>query len=207
MAGDTSDGINYFISIEKEHLDFLGEIRHWQNIKIGFEEALVWLKDLTHSQVDAIEVKCIPFKQLYYSKGAKLFRQGSLLPERNIPPLLWTAIDRGLPVKLPSFNHNYFGITEKIAIKIIASSEEAEAYALLTSMQSLGSYLETASAIRLKNLQWSIINDQAMIFGVPLLPVNGTVYWRNAHFLFPAGYNLELHTLLPVLNNMLNESD
>jgi hypothetical protein len=202
MAIDPSNGINYFLSVAVEHKDYLGAIRHWSNLKIAFEEDLVWVKDLTSVQLDSIEIKSIPYKQLYYSSGPKLFLQGSLLPSRNIPFLLWTPIKRGLPVRLPSFNYNYFGIQDRASIRVIASANEVEAFALMVDMKALGGYLETAPAIRLKNLSWAIVEDRkALILGMPLLPLQGEVFWRRNDFLLPAGYDLEL----PALSGMISE--
>jgi hypothetical protein len=205
MAIDPSNDITYFLSVAVGHKDYLGAIRHYSNLKIAFEEGLVWVKDLTSVQLDSIEVKSIPYKQLYYSSGPKLFLKGSLLPSRGVPSLLWTPIERGLPVRLPSFNHNYFGIQDKAGIRVIASVNEVEAIALMVDLQLLENYLETAPAVRLKNLSWTIVEDRkALILGTPLLPLQGKVFWRRDDFLLPAGYDLELPVLCDTIHKELN---
>lgn len=208
MALDPSNGLNYFLCIAAEHAHYLAAIRHWNNLKIAFDEKVVWIKELSAVQADTVEVKSIPYKELYYASGHKLFLKGSLLPERNIPSLLWTPIERGLPVKLPAFNHNFFGIHSKAIVGLIPSDEEKEAHGLIVDLSTLQTYIETAPAIRLKGLHWAIIdNKQAIILGNPLLPLQGQVFWQMDDFLLPAGYRLELPVLAGTLNDILNANN
>jgi hypothetical protein len=205
MAVDSANGLNYFLSLPAQHKDLLYSIRHWQNLKIAFDEDLVWVKELNFFQVNSIEVKSIPFKELYYLSENRLFPKGSLLPGTNVPSLLWTPIERGLPIERPSYNHNYFGITEKIKIRLKPSEKEQEAFGLLVSMDTLSAYLETAPAIRLKNLSWVLIDDNSLILGFPLLPLQGSVYWRRDNFLLPVGFDFEFPILSDVINNFLSD--
>ncbi len=205
MASYSSNGVSWYLSLPVQHKEYLGAIHHWQNVKIGFEEKTVWLKDLTAVQIDSIKLKTIPYKELYYASGSQLFLQGSLLPARTIPALLWTPVERGLAIQLPPFNHNYFGINNKIEIRLCHCSAEKEAFALLVNSSTLQSYVEGAAAIRLNLLSWVIVDDStALVFGVPLLPLPGEVYWRSGNFLFPAGCNLELPLLAETLQNLIN---
>lgn len=207
MAIDSANSVAYFLSLPLQHKDYLGAVRHWDNLKVGIEEDLIWVKDLTTVQVDSVEIKSIPHKTLYYSNGPFLCRQGSLLPDRALPSLLWTPIERGLPIELPAFNHHYFGLSEKVAIRLMPTDEEQEAYANLVSMEALQHYVETAPAVRLQKIQWVIVNEKALLAGIPLLPLKGDVYWRQNNFLLPAGYRFELSLLTETLQAMLNPDD
>lgn len=205
MAQDITDPVNYYLQIERTHQNDLAAIRHWSNLKIAFDETHIWVRDFDHVQMNAFEVKSIPYKNVYYSKNGKLFLLNSLLPDRNIPSLLWTPIERALPVELPSFNHNFFGIHEKIAINLVPSAKETDAFALVADISLLHQYISTAAAIRLKSLSWvKVGSSQALILGRPLLPVSGKVLWQMNNFLIPAGYAFELAILAEPLANLLN---
>jgi hypothetical protein len=205
MEKDPANSISYYLSIAQVHKNDLGAIRHWENLKIAFEEDLIWVKDFTAGQIEGLEVKSIPYKEVYYSMAGKLFKRGSRLPHRNLPALLWTPIERGLPVRLPAFNHNYFGITNKATIRLVLSDKEQEAFGLLTSLTLLQTYMESAPAIRLQHLQWALINeDKAIILGTPQLPVPGAVFWQQSDFLIPAGYDLEFPVLTDTMQDLLN---
>lgn len=197
----------YFLEIKKENKDFLGSIRHWDNLKIAFEADVLWVKDFLSEQINSPEIQQIPYKKVYELKENLLFEQGNLLPSKKLPSgLLWTPILRALPVSLPKFNHNFFGIDQKLEIKIKASEEIKEAYALLVNYDELKLYIETAPRYRLEPLQWVVLGKNALILGNPLLPIKGKTYWLDHNFLLPTGYNFEWFALAKTFQEELNLS-
>lgn len=205
MAKHAANDLVYYLVMDELHRDDLAAIRPWQNLKLAYDQAQIWVKDLSYVQVESPEVKCIPYKTLYYESEGKLFLLNSLLPDRRMPSLLWTPIERALPIKLPSFNHNYFGIDQKVALQLITSEAEYEAEVMITSLDTLEAYLATAPAVRSGPLSWALLNhDQVLIAGTPMLPVDGDVYWRKDHFIIPAGYEFELDMLCHTMNDLLN---
>lgn len=205
MAKHAANDLVYYLVINELHGDDLAAIRPWQNLKLAYDQKQIWVKDLSYIQVESPEVKCIPYKTLYYESEGKLCLLNSLLPDRNVPSLLWTPIERALPVKLPSFNHNYFGIGQKVALQLAPSEAEHEAEVMITAAATLEAYLATAPAVRCKPLSWALLNgNKAFIAGTPMLPIDGEVYWRKGHFIIPAGYEFELDMLCPAMNDLLN---
>jgi len=186
------------------HKEYLGAIRHWSNLKIGFEGGEVWIKNLDAFQVDSVEVKSIPYKHVYYEAEGHLFLKGSLLPARNMPGVLWSPIERGLEIELPSFNHNYFGIDQSINTRLIPSEKEEDCTGLYMPMKELEVFIQTAPSVRLKDLSWCLLGDNAFILGKPLLPVKGEVLWQREMFFIPAGWDLEYPVLSNVINEMIN---
>lgn len=205
MAEDASNRISYYLALDRSYLDACGQIRCWDNLKAGFEDNLLWIKDFDYAQILSPEVKTIPFKMVYYEKEGKLFQMDHVLPDRRVPSILWTPIQRAFPIELPSFNHNYFGIQEKIALKLIPSETEHPSAAMMISLESLAIYLEQAPAVRLAGIKWIVIDARsALLVGVPLLPISGDVYQIWKDFLIPAGYQFDLHLLAGRLNKKLN---
>ena len=203
MAADTSDAISYFLSLAHRDQHYLGSIRDWDNLKMGKEGELIWVTGFIESQIKALELQTIPHKQVYNAKDGKLFKLGSLLPSRNQPAVLWTPISRSLPVTLPDFNHNYFGLEARINVQLKPVATEQIAAALLTPLSVLGNYLATAPAIRLKSLSWVVVNqEKALIIGTPLLPISGKAYWQQHDSFLPLGYDFEL----PILSNAIHEA-
>ena len=205
MAEDPFHDVTWLLEIEQQHLDYLGPIRHWSGLELAASQPFYWVGGLTADQLDSPEIKSIPFKNLYFEKDQLLFPRGGLVPVKKLPgPLVWTPLERGLPLDLPSFNHNYFGITEKLKIRLIPSEKEEAPSALLTSIAILRTYILTAPAIRLKPLSWVIVDDQALILGQPLLPLPGDSYWQQGDVLLPAGLDWEWPALTATLNRELN---
>jgi hypothetical protein len=206
MAENSSNHIDYILAIDQKHREFLGNIRHWNNLKMASNEGMIWIKNITSKQVESIEIKSIPYKQIYYIKENKLFPYGSNLPALNAPSLLWTPIEVGLTIKLPKQNHNYFGVGVTINMHILQSENVYEPFALITNVKSLNGYIETAPAIRLKNLSWTILDQsKVLILGTPILPIEGTTYWNKNNFLIPTGYDFEMHLLTNALSSKINQ--
>ena len=205
MAEDPYHDITWFLEIDQQHLDYLGPIRHWAELKIAAEPGTYWIKGLSPEQLDSVEIKSIPFKRIFYAKGHLLFPHGGAVPVRKLPTsLLWTPLERGLSLNLPSFNHNYFGIRERVRPRLVPSKREEPAAALLTTIALLESYILSAPSIRLKPLSWVMIDDQALILGKPLLPLPGDTWWEKDDFLIPAGLDWEWAVLAETLNRELN---
>lgn len=205
MAQDATETINYYLCIDEAYKDNLAAIRLWPGLKAGAEDHCIWIKDFTYAQVHSPEVQQLPFKRIYTEKQGKLYPVQSLLPERSVPSLLWTPLERVLTVTLPSFNHNFFGIDQTIRVQLVPSENEKPAQALCVSVSDLDSYLQTCAAIRLQALQWCVLNtQQALILGVPLLPIPGQAFWQRDSFLLPTGYDFELHLLSDALQRVLN---
>jgi hypothetical protein len=205
MAENAAERVVYYLSIHQQHRDDLARIRHWDNLKVGADADRLWVKDLDYAQVHTVHVKAIPFKTIYYEKDGKLYLINSLLPERSIPSVLWTPIERALPIQLPSFNHNYFGIHERAEIRLSQADTESEAAAMIVEIKVLSKYIESAPAIRLENIRWVVIDQsRAILLGKPQLPLPGTILWQRKDMLIPAGYDLELSFLADTIQTHVN---
>lgn len=203
MAKNSSNNLTFLLELEIQHKDFLAQIRHWDNIKVAFDEGFVWVKEITEQQFNSIEVKSIPFKKTFYLQDNLLFFVGSQLPVKKMnTSLLWSSIKYAFPVTLPPINYNFFGIEEKLAISIIKSDIETESNLMIVSEEDLKEYLNTCPKNRLVNLSWVVLNGKAVICGTPFLPIKGDTFWQKNNSFFPSGYNLEF----PLLNDLLNEN-
>lgn len=198
----------YFLEIKKEHKDFLGAVRHWENLKIAFETNTIWIKEFSAEQINSSEILQIPYAKIYELKENLLFERGKQLPAKKLPSgLLWSPVLRGLPVSLPNFNHNFFGIDQRLKIALKQSEDVKEAHALLVKFQELKTYIESAPKFRLEPLKWVVINNKALIIGKPLLPLKGDTYWFKNDFLVPSGYDFEWPVLTQTLKDKLNPFD
>ncbi len=207
MAQDSSSSLAYFLLIEKINKDDLAPLRKWSNLKVAFDKDQIWVTNFDQYQLESIEVKSVPYKTLFYQKDAKLFLLNSLLPDRKEPSFLWTPVERAFPLEIKNSNYNYFGIEEKISVNLVQDEEEREAEVLLTNISTLEKYLNTAPAIRLNNLKWVVLgNDEVLISGTPLLPINGTAFWKDGDSILPVGYNFELSILSKTINKKINKN-
>lgn len=204
MAENPSDHISCFLRLSLTEKYCLGTIRHWSNVKMAYDGDDIWLTGFDEAQIHAPEVKSIPYACSYTARNGKLYRLHSLLPVQNIPSLLWTPIERALPVQIPLTNSNYFGIRQHIEPKLVTSKNEHPAAAMMISLATLGDYIHIAPSVRISRMEWAIIGHDALIAGTPVLPVNGDVFWQNGDFLIPAGYDFDLPVLSGTINKVFN---
>jgi hypothetical protein len=206
MAKDVSNNIGQtLLHISNESKSYLIQVRHWDNLKVATDGNCTWVKGFTEAQLLSPALTCIPFATFYSVKENMLFQQGRLLPERRMPALLWTPVDKALPIASPDLNHNSFGIHQRISVKLVESAEERPATAMVVDIEALKQYVPQASAIRLSPLQWCRVGAQkAFVYGIPLLPIEGASYWNRNQLFLPGGFDFELPVLTNVVNKKLN---
>jgi len=193
------------LKISAVNIHFLNQIRHWHNLKVGKFGDTVWVTGLSEENASSTEVLSIPFISLYKVNDGFIFPLGSNLPEAKEPELLWSPISNVLPIELPPYNFNFFGVRENIQMKLIPSGELQETFATEIDLSVLTKYMEKAPAIRNKNLSWCLIEDDtALILGLPILPLPGKSYWRHGNSLIPGGYVYQYDLLAPVIENKIN---
>lgn len=195
----------YYLEIQRADSELLAGIRHWDNLKAAISDEMILVKDFTEEQIHSGLLRQIPGIKLYELKEQFLFLKGSLLPSKKMPSaLLWSPIARALPIQLPKYNLNFFGIQEKVIIKLVPSDNIRTSFALLSKLENVEKSIVALPEIRLKSLQWAVLEKRALFLGTPLLPFKGITYWRLNNFLLPTGYEFELPLTSGIVADLLN---
>jgi len=206
MAKDSSDCLKEFLAeIPRADEDFLGLLRDWKNVQIALEEDVIWLKGFTGEQAVSSEIQQLPNLRLYELREGLLFRKDALVPSKKMrTALLWTSIDKALRLTFPTFNPNFFGIDEKIQVKLKQSEEEHSATALLSPIKEIREAVTGLPKFKLEKIEWIVINDQALFIGEPLLSLPGKTFWSKDGHLLPSGYDFEFKNLSSLLQRKYN---
>jgi len=202
MAENVADQLSYVLEISREHRPYLAGVRHWQHLLVAEDTAYCRVTGFTPQQAESATVKSIPFARLFHLRNGWLFPINGLVPEKQLPASTeFVPIAKALPLTLPAFNHNYFGIQQQIPVQLVPGAGEQPSCGMLVNVAALGSYLVTASAIRLRPLQWCLLNrSQALVLGIPMLPVQeACVLWQQGKLLLPVGYRPQWPVLTTVL--------
>lgn len=207
MAEDSSNSIKIFwAELPKADEDFLGAIRDWKNVQIAMDEEVIWLKSFTDEQAASSEIQQLPNFILYELRDGLLFRKDALVPSKKMrTALLWTPIDKALKLTFPISNNNFFGIDEKIDVKLKPSEEEQPAMALLCSISEIKDVIIATPKFKLEKLDWIVINDKALFMGTPLLGFPGKTFWLKDNHLLPTGFDFEFKNLSSLLQRKYNE--
>jgi len=206
MAKDSSGGIKEFwAELPKVDEDFLGSIRDWKNIHIASDDEVIWLKGFTDEQAVSPEIQQLPNVLMYELRNGLLFRLNALVPTKKMrTALLWTVIDKALKLNFPISNNNFFGIDEKVDVRLKPSEEEQPAIALLSSISEIKDRIIEIPKFKLEKLDWIVINDQALFMGNPLLSFRGKTYWSKDNHLLPTGFDFEFKNMSLLLQRKYN---
>jgi len=206
MAKDSSERIKEFwAELPRVDQDFLGSIRDWKNVQIALENDVIWLKGFTDEQAASPGIQQLPNFLLYELREGLLFRKDALVPSKKVrTALLWTPIDKALRLTFPPSNQNFFGIDEKVEVKLKPSEEEKPATALLSSMTEIKEIIIALPKFKLEKLDWIVINDKALFLGNPLLSLPGKTFWTKDGHLLPTGFDFEFKNLSSLLQGKYN---
>jgi len=206
MAKDSSDSVKEFwAELPRMNEDFLGSIRDWKNIQMSVEEEVIWLKGFTDEQAASSQIRQFPDFLLYELREGLLFRRDALVPSKKVrTALFWSPIDRALRLTFPPSNQNFFGIDEKIQVRLQPSDEEQPAYALLSSIEEIKETVIALPKFKAEKMSWIVINDKALFLGTPLLSFPGKTYWTKDGHLLPSGFDFEFRNLSVLLQRKYN---
>jgi hypothetical protein len=206
MAKDSSERIKEFwAELPRADEDFLGSIRDWKNVQIALEEDVIWLKGFTDEQAVSPEIQQLPDFLLYELREGLLFRKNALVPSKKVrTALLWTPIDKALRLTFPPSNQNFFGIDEKVEIRLKPSEEEQPAAALLSSITEIKDTIIALPKFKLEKLDWIVMNEKALFLGTPLLSLPGKTFWAKDGHLLPTGFDFEFKNLSSLLQRKYN---
>ena len=208
MAKDSPERIKEFwAELPRADEDFLGSIRDWKNVQIALDNDVIWLKGFTDEQTVSPEIQQLPNFLLYELREGLLFRKDALVPSKKVrTALLWTPIDKAFRLTFPPSNQNFFGIDEKVEIKLKPSEEEQPAAALLSSILDVKETIITLPKFKLEKLDWIVINDKALFLGNPLLSLPGRTFWMKDGHILPAGFDFEFKNMSSLLQRKYNAS-
>jgi hypothetical protein len=196
---------SYYASIHNPGAHVPGILRQYVQLSVAWSGTTLWVAGIDAALINDKALKTIPGWQCYSQSLGVLYPMGSHLPYGQVPVLHWQPVAEAVSVALPSFNHNYFHLTDTVPISLVPSSQEQAPTAMLVSCAMLASYVHTAPAIRLSALLWVVIgNNEALIIGSPLLPLQGAAYWRRGHVLLPVGTDWEFSNLSTHIEDALN---
>lgn len=207
MAEDPSKRIkDFWAELPRADEDFLGSIRDWKNVQIALEDEVIWLKGFTEEQAASSEIQQLPDFLLYELRDGLLFKKNALVPSKKMrTALLWSSIDKTLRLVFPPSNQNFFGINEKVEVKLKQSNEEQTAASLLSSIPEIKEMVLGLPKFKLEKIDWIIVDDKALFLGTPLLSFPGRTYWEKDGHLLPTGFDFEFKNLSLLLQRKYNE--
>ena len=175
--------------VSAANLGYLGALRLFPRVEFAPAGELGWLRgpaldsDLEHA------LKQVPgLERFDWIESERLRPVGSRIADRRLPGLAWRPLREALPVALPTAALPGEA-RQKTALSLLRSSAEADATALLTTMEAWHNFSTTTSLVRLDRLRFAVMETgQVLVLGTPLPSAPGTRLAGVQGILVPCGF-------------------
>lgn len=124
--------------------------------------------------------------------GNRLVQPGKRVPDLDLPELSWQSVQDVVSFRLPPIQvAARIANDQKLSLQLIRGGMVTACKALLTDVQALACWIQTAPETRIRTLRWvctSKPQSRCIILGEKLPPVDGIPFIAQQRILIPAGY-------------------
>lgn len=155
---------------------------------------LLWIRGSQKLHQDRqldVQLRVLPeVKRYSVNSAGQLFPHGRRLPNGLLPNGPWRSLD-SLLILQPQVAALAGQAPSSIPIRLIRSQTPEPCSLILTKINALVTYAQSAPQCRLLPLQFAMNNQgQALILGQPLPSIPGDLFARNGCVAYPAGFQL-----------------
>jgi hypothetical protein len=185
----------------------LGSIRSVQGLQVAEDEDLL-VRGVNESLLADKRIRQLPVLHTYcLDEHQQLFPLGGLTPTKKLAHLEWIPIAEFIKPELP-----VSALPAKPQarhwVRLVKACTTCEGAAMMTSLNTLKAYAETAAAIRLEHLKFAVSsNEDVLLIGTPLPAIPGHEYYFHESILLPAGYAFEAPVFAQLLKRKLNSAE
>jgi len=171
--------------------DARGAVRLWRvaGVEVCAVDDSVWLRGRHLDEVLAFRLRSLPGAQRFsVLPDGQLCSPGARTPRGWLPQGPWMPLSAWLVVE-PPVAGLAGRLEERIALRLVRSTEVAEPGAMLTQIAAWQAYVHTAPQVRLDRWRFAAAADgRALVCGQPLPPIPGVRLVDRAGILTPAGW-------------------
>ena len=190
---------NWVYTMASNQKKALYSIRTLTGWLVAENETRIWLKGETGEGVP-LAIQQLPCRERFQmDENNRLFLVGKLTPTAVLPELNWQTLSDFLPVEMPVAALPGEGIAA-VELQLVRSGKERKSELLLVDWKEWERYAKKAPNIRLARLRFAT-NEQGetLIWGDPLPPIPGTVFWQTHQVFLPAGWAFEQEIMAEIV--------
>ncbi|MBX2877470.1 MAG: hypothetical protein KTR30_35450 [Saprospiraceae bacterium] len=190
------------LHIEKKYSQQLGNIRGLPNCWIAEDEEKIWLKSEVEKGAIPMALQQLPAEgRFWVDESDRLFPVKGLTPVAKVPALDWLPVASFVSIEMP-LAALPAKVTERISVNLVRSKDVKAANFLLLPWKLWQEYALAASNIRLKPLFFAVSEQaQLMVYGKPLPPLPGQLFWQTQQVLLPAGWDFEYPIMAEIISS------
>lgn len=190
---------NWVYTMASNQRKALYSIRTLTDWRVAENETGIWLKRETGEEVP-LTIQQLPCSERFrMDENNRLFLTGKLTPTAVLPALNWHTLSDFLPVEMPVAALPGNSVTA-IELKLVRSENERKSELLLVDWKEWEAYASKAPNIRLAPLRFATnTEEETLVWGDPLPPLPGKVFWQVHQVFLPAGWTFEQEIVAEIL--------
>ncbi len=149
----------------------------------------LWLRiDVADPDV-AVRTDCVAGRR-YVLQDDWLIQHGRQVASHRLDSnLVWRRLDDVLPIQLPPASMaGSVSSVQKMELRLVRGGQPMPPAAAIISLPRLKEWASGASELRLRRLRWAMRENEAIVVGSPLPPVEATYLVAMDSVLIPAGW-------------------
>lgn len=187
------------LKINKTFKNTLTSVRDITAIGIAEYDGNIWAKYVVENETTKNRLFEVRFEDWYVLKQNYLFKSKQITPEMAFFSTKWEPIGHYFPVTLPPVAMGAKLPHASVVLQLKDHHVFETPVALLVEKSELKAYLKYAPNFRYNALTYAeSTKGQVLLLGTPLLPIQGTAYWKYKDVLLPCGKILDskMHTAM-----------
>lgn len=190
---------HWIYTIANKDKSALYRVRLLTDWLVAENETGIWLKGEINQGVP-LAIEQLPCTTRFrMDESNRLFPIGKLTPTGVLPLLKWHTLQDFLPVEMPVAALAGEG-TKAIEVRLVRSAIERKSELLLVQWEEWEDYVREAPKVRLAPLRFATnAEGETLIWGEPLPPLPGTVFWQDHQVFLPAGWTFEQEVIAEIL--------
>lgn len=197
-------GASWAARIDAADAEALSALRLVPGLEVAMLSHILWLRGAAWDESLALALRKVSgLVRFEVLPGGRLLAQGARVPEGRLPELRWQPLKDWFSVRLPTAARSA-EMAARQPLKLVRSSEERPANALLADLASWAAFASTTAEIRLRPLRFAAAQDgRVWIEGAPLPAIPGERFHLRDGVAAPCGFAWSPEIETPVLQKWL----
>jgi hypothetical protein len=196
------------LKLSKADKTHIAAVRCHHDLIVAETGDAIWIRGISSADYLSSPAKLLPAINTFtLDKDDHLFLAGSITPITKIQKLEWVKIAEYCNVEMPTA-----AIPAKVEttyqVKIVPSDNSRNTGALITTLDQLKLYAESAAEVRLKSFRFAVSeNETTILIGDPIPPIEGKEYWIEHNILLPVGFDFEIPFVSKLVLDKVNSKN
>jgi hypothetical protein len=190
--------MNWAAKFDPKNADQISALRSLDQAQVCSYGADIWVSGSAGNKLNEVErlLRSLPCERFDVVSETQLVRPGNRVPVAELPTgrdATWTPIENWIELSLPASKIAQ-GSVQRVPLKLVRSNTIREANLVVSTIEALQQFAETAPQFRLEPLSFVVnMQREAIVRGLPLPSIPGRPYVESEGIASPVGMEWSPH--------------